>query len=110
MEDRRTKRPFRVRNVNVRRNGQEHGKGSRILMTFEYEAMRKETQKTLTQFLDVELNLGGTIAQSALLSHGEGHWNIMDRLNTSQNEPSQRSSGSRVMLSMPEPEIKSGGD
>jgi hypothetical protein len=42
-------------------------------MPFEYEALRAKTQQTLTEFLDVELKLGHTMAQSAMLSYDEGH-------------------------------------
>ena len=42
-------------------------------MSFDYESIRAKNQETLIHFLDGEMNLGGTFAQSALLSHVEGH-------------------------------------
>lgn len=42
-------------------------------MPLEYEVLRAKTQQTLIEFLDVELKLGRTFIQSALLSHDEGH-------------------------------------
>lgn len=39
----------------------------------DYEGLRAETQQTLVQFLDVELKLGRTFIQSAILSQDEGH-------------------------------------
>jgi hypothetical protein len=39
----------------------------------DYEALRAKTQETLVQFIDVELKLGLTFTQSAVLSQYEGH-------------------------------------
>ncbi len=42
-------------------------------MPFNYEALRTKTQQTRIEFLDAELKLGRTLAQSAILSRNEGH-------------------------------------
>jgi hypothetical protein len=42
-------------------------------MLSEYEALRAESQKQLTDFLRVELDIGATFVQSALLARSENH-------------------------------------
>jgi hypothetical protein len=40
----------------------------------DYEAPRATTQRTLIEFIDVDLKLGRTFIQSAILSKEEDHW------------------------------------
>jgi hypothetical protein len=42
-------------------------------MPIEYEALRVKSQQTLFEFLDVELKLGRTFTQSAILAYNDGH-------------------------------------
>ena len=42
-------------------------------MSFDYEAIRAETQRTLIAFLRSELAVGPTLVQSALLAKSQGH-------------------------------------
>jgi len=42
-------------------------------MSFEFEAIRKEAQDSLINFLNVEMKLGTAMAQSAVLAHDQGN-------------------------------------
>jgi len=44
-------------------------------MSFDYEAIRAKTQRTLIAFLDSEVAVGRTLVQSAALAKSQGHMN-----------------------------------
>jgi hypothetical protein len=45
----------------------------------EYEALRAESQKQLNNFLRVELEIGSTFVQSAILARKQDHMNHADQ-------------------------------
>jgi hypothetical protein len=47
-------------------------------MPSKHEAIRNEAQDSFIQFLNVELKLGSTFVQSAVLAHGEDHEHAKD--------------------------------